>query len=298
MTSSTLIHDKSALVGLSQQNLSLCTDLMQCKIHWCHFLWPKEEIKHNRFHQHTVNELHYTVRGIKTFRFQDENVLNVADGQYLIVPAGCSHALNCDNPDTLALTIGFTVESNSLPLRQVLDACQRSKKRITENVVISSIVDTLITQTYTGNDILRSSAAYLVNAIIWEGLKDASLVYPCGEVFGKCVSTADPRSNAISAYISEHKFESIRADDVANHIGLQLRQANRICLQHFGCSITALIKSSRIESIKTLLETTDYSLAQIAEISGFSSEYSLIRHFHSFTGITPGDYRKNLGQCP
>lgn len=49
---------------------------------------------------------------------------------------------------------------------------------------------------------------------------------------------------------------------------------------------------ARIEKARTLLQTKDYSVNQVAEMLGYSSVYHFIRQFKSVTGVTPGSVRK------
>ena len=41
-----------------------------------------------------------------------------------------------------------------------------------------------------------------------------------------------------------------------------------------------------------MLKTTDYSVAQIAVFTGFSSQSYLAQCFRRLTGMRPGDYRR------
>ncbi len=60
----------------------------------------------------------------------------------------------------------------------------------------------------------------------------------------------------------------------------------------FGTNVTADITQARIAMAQNLLATTNLPLRQIAERSGYSSEFHLMRHFKNHTGMTPTEYRK------
>lgn len=46
-----------------------------------------------------------------------------------------------------------------------------------------------------------------------------------------------------------------------------------------------------------MLETSDYTIAQIAENVGYENALYFSRIFHKQTGISPKEYRKNFGNA-
>ena len=49
----------------------------------------------------------------------------------------------------------------------------------------------------------------------------------------------------------------------------------------------------RIIHSKELLKNSDYSITQIAHMTGFSSSNYFSQSFKKYTGVTPNRYRKN-----
>ncbi|MCE8016202.1 helix-turn-helix domain-containing protein [Halomonas sp. MCCC 1A17488] len=58
------------------------------------------------------------------------------------------------------------------------------------------------------------------------------------------------------------------------------------------------VKQARVDRAKTLLETSRWPLARIAEHSGFASLDSLHRAFLKLVGVTPSAYRSYFGNTP
>ena len=54
------------------------------------------------------------------------------------------------------------------------------------------------------------------------------------------------------------------------------------------------INRRRIEKVKEYLKNQEYTLAEIAEITGFSNENYMVRVFKKMTGKTISDYRKKV----
>lgn len=64
----------------------------------------------------------------------------------------------------------------------------------------------------------------------------------------------------------------------------------------FGISFTQDVINSRIELSKRLLSSTDYSIACIADQSGYSNYVHFMHQFKKIVGITPTEYRKRKKQ--
>ena len=66
--------------------------------------------------------------------------------------------------------------------------------------------------------------------------------------------------------------------------------------QYKGMSPINYLIHLRIKAAKELLETTNYSIAQISESSGFSSQSYFSQTFKKFAGISPNEYRKKMAR--
>lgn len=93
-------------------------------------------------------------------------------------------------------------------------------------------------------------------------------------------------------YMEEHFRESITLDLLA-----ELTHWDKYYFAHqfsraYGISPINFLLNLRISHSKQLLSTTDYSITQIAESSGFSSQNYFSQIFRKSTGISPRAYRK------
>lgn len=97
--------------------------------------------------------------------------------------------------------------------------------------------------------------------------------------------------NVIS-YIKDHFDTNIKIDDLAKRYFV-----NEFYLQHLfkkstSYSIHEYILKLRLEKGKNLLVTTDLSIAEVAEKTGFDNVNNFIRFFKNKTGLTPLNFRK------
>lgn len=83
-----------------------------------------------------------------------------------------------------------------------------------------------------------------------------------------------------------------RMADIAKGLGLSARSFHRRLSDH-GLSFQTLTEQTRRELAEGLLRDAQYSLADIAFLTGFSEQSSFTRAFKRWFGTTPATYRKS-----
>lgn len=97
-------------------------------------------------------------------------------------------------------------------------------------------------------------------------------------------------------YINERLHETLTINELANRYNLSSDHFSRVFLQKFGMRPSKYIQSVRIERSETLLITTNNTIAQIAEKTGWENVSYYTRVFKKVTGKTPGQFRKERHQ--
>ena len=97
----------------------------------------------------------------------------------------------------------------------------------------------------------------------------------------------------IKNYLDANYSETITLDSLA-----ALTHMNKYYLAHtftkyVGLSPINYLLQKRIQEGKSLLESTSYSIAQISDMLGFSSQSYFSQAFRKATGMTPMQYRKH-----
>lgn len=97
----------------------------------------------------------------------------------------------------------------------------------------------------------------------------------------------------IKNYLDANYSEAITLDSLA-----ALTHMNKYYLAHtftkyVGLSPINYLLQKRIQEGKSLLESTSYSIAQISDLLGFSSQSYFSQAFRKATGMTPMQYRKH-----
>lgn len=97
----------------------------------------------------------------------------------------------------------------------------------------------------------------------------------------------------ILSYIDEHYRAPITTQEIAQNIGCSVFTISKIFSQKIGMSFPEYLAHLRISYAKQLIETTTYSILDIALKAGFENQRSFNRHFLKQTGQTPSDYRQS-----
>lgn len=106
------------------------------------------------------------------------------------------------------------------------------------------------------------------------------------------LATEDPQLRKSFAYIQDHFAEEISVDQIAQAAGASIRTLQRRFKSTLGRTVKQELNAVRIEEVKRLLRRTDLTLTEIAEQTGFCSEYWMGYVFKNQTGLPPGAYRK------
>lgn len=114
----------------------------------------------------------------------------------------------------------------------------------------------------------------------------------------KAQQAATPAINRLIAELSDNPCGDLRVQELAARAGMSERTFIRRFHKETGCSPADFVQQLRTERSKTLLQTTAWPLARIAEKAGFGSVFSLHRAFQDKVGITPGEYRARFGSDP
>lgn len=93
-------------------------------------------------------------------------------------------------------------------------------------------------------------------------------------------------------YILRRAHFTITLKELAEHVSLSENYLSATFKKETGESIVEFVQSTRVREAKSLLQYSEYSLAEISEYLGFSSQSHFTKVFRKFAGCTPQAYRK------
>jgi AraC-like DNA-binding protein/mannose-6-phosphate isomerase-like protein (cupin superfamily) len=97
--------------------------------------------------------------------------------------------------------------------------------------------------------------------------------------------------NVAKLYIKDNLSQPLKLSDTANHLHISSRHLSRIFVSESGVSYSEFVQNERIQRAATLLKTTDLSIKDIAEETGFKNVHYFTRVFTSVMGSSPGRFR-------
>lgn len=98
----------------------------------------------------------------------------------------------------------------------------------------------------------------------------------------------------VKRYLDSNYSDHITLDLLANITHMNKYYLIHAFTKYTGMSPINYLKSRRLEESKTLLETTDMTVAGICNNVGFSSQAYFSQAFKKHTGISPNEYRKKI----
>jgi AraC-like DNA-binding protein len=107
-----------------------------------------------------------------------------------------------------------------------------------------------------------------------------------------------PTFHATDKYMRRHYTENISLQSMAEELHYSPRQCQRLLYDSMGMSFSELLLDMRMTHARELLRSTDETMEEIAEHSGFRSSKAFSRQFREKEGTTPSAYRKSFRHSP
>ncbi len=107
---------------------------------------------------------------------------------------------------------------------------------------------------------------------------------------------SDREMEFAAAYFSEQYNQNIRIEEYACSKGMSVSWFIRNFRKYTGTTPMQYITSIRITNAQMLLETTEYSINEVARIVGYDNPLYFSRLFHKQKGCSPSAYRKQNRQ--
>jgi transcriptional regulator GlxA family with amidase domain len=103
-----------------------------------------------------------------------------------------------------------------------------------------------------------------------------------------------PALRKAQTYIHEHLDQALEVAHLADLAAMSVRNFSRLFSAETGLAPSRYIAQARLNQARWLLESSELSLARIAQQCGFPSSEILRRKFQQALNVTPVDYRKRF----
>lgn len=103
-----------------------------------------------------------------------------------------------------------------------------------------------------------------------------------------------PRKRQIFRFITSNAHKRIGLKELAQHLCLSPSRTSHLVKSFFGSSFQELVLREKMNRARILLQSGDFSLAEVAQSSGVDDIYYFSRLFRRFFGVSPGRFRKEF----
>lgn len=142
------------------------------------------------------------------------------------------------------------------------------------------------------------SEQYIISAIT----QVCILLFRCSESTARALRRTAKQSERqlligkTVTYIREHFLEPISVETVARVVHLTPNYFSEFFKKHMGIGFAAYVKQLRLEFAASLLLTSDLTVKQVADQSGFNSQAHFFNSFKTAFGVSPEQFRKNAAE--
>ncbi|MFI1912304.1 GlxA family transcriptional regulator [Nocardia sp. NPDC020380] len=112
---------------------------------------------------------------------------------------------------------------------------------------------------------------------------------------GEPESTEGSLQHVVTWMVENMRYPLTLAD-IAKYAAMSPRTLNRRFHTEIGSTPLQWLRTKRVMMAQRLLETTDLSVEQIADRTGFGSALNFRKHFARSVGATPQTYRRTFGR--
>ena len=257
-------------------------------------------VKPTPLHNHPVFELQAILAGEMALDFSETESILLSRKDICLIPPDLYHGVS-PSEDAARITLRFSFMRNA---EQTNENFYLRFSRLTEATVLKDCEEMISLLESIRREILSHMAesaalcrAYLSALFV---LLYRRLGEQCPALAGNLLSESDDenaRYNKIELLMHWRMAEIFREEDLAEALGLSVRQTSRVMQKIFGMSFRKKLLELRLHHAKGLLLTSDCPVEEIADIVGYTSPSGFHIAFRKAFGCTPRDYReKNFRQ--
>lgn len=236
-------------------------------------------------HEHDYYEFTVVLTGRYYQNINGKKVL-LERGDFVFIPLGSNHQSFYEFGATRILNVGISkafFEQHYLfllPNRFVASQVYQIKTEFL--TYIESVISSLNFRNGEFNEFLEVVTFYIINRLRHHRETEVIADVP------------DWLKNAVEKMHDKVMFGDKALANMVELSGKSQEYLTRATQRHYGKTPMQIINEIRIDFAKKQLEITNYSVADIAFDSGYSSPSMFIKNFKKLTSFTPKNYRKKL----
>ncbi|MDF2724584.1 MAG: transcriptional regulator, AraC family [Paenibacillus sp.] len=264
---------------------------------WCRTAYNETETWTKKMHKHSFYELHYCLSGSRRFGFDQADTVMLENGHFLIIPPKKPHHFQETSPTFSELVMGFTVSYNKghpdAPFFEDAFARVQAPACYPATDVMLMCVEQMLRNAFDRQVGLPTAMSAFLQLLMLEMARQIA-PQQNNYQYGKDQYKHDLRFEQIENFIRDNVSQKITAEDISRQMNMSIKQLDRIVKKETNRTLCTMINQMKLERIKHLLETTQCTLSDVAELVGYSNSYNMSRFFKREEGMSPGMYRHSL----
>lgn len=282
---------------LSKLDIKISTSNMIIEVLWFRVMKNIGEWKINR-HRHSSFEFHFIASGGCKVLL-DDGEFEVNGGEFYVTAPGVYHtqisnhneeyieySLNCD------INIIEGIISEEKHLVDVLKISQCMPHKGINHII--KLFQTALEEAYYKRLGFYNKIKNVVQMLLIESARSICKTTELSYEIPLKYKKSDYRFIQIERYIVDNLDNPISTKDIAVYMHLSDKQICRIIQQCKGISTKEYICRLKFSKAKELLKNTEYSIGEISDMLGFSSQYYFNQFFKKRESYSPSKFRKNV----
>lgn len=253
-------------------------------------------------HLHSSTELYFMLEG-ERYYFIEQDTFLVKSGMAVLVSPHQIHKTHTVNHggyhrfllqlEPCLIDLFSRLSDNYDLMTKSYDLVEFSKEDWKKVLtLIEQLKDEMIHETAKENTMSRLIAMQLIAMFVSAQKKQQSL-HQKHSIPDRIVHASKYKLvHEIILYIQDHYSEECSLDEIAAHFYISRAYLTRIFKLITGFTIKEYLTLCRIRNAKTLLQTTNLSVTEIADRTGFGNITNFEKNFKNMTSMTPLQYRK------
>ena len=289
-----LTHEEKtrACNRLNKMNFHFEQGGMNFETVWNKLHLPNETQWNYKEHRHSFYEFHICLAGECSIEIDDKEIM-LKPGTFLVIAPRITHKISYVSKEFSKFVLGIKIEPKEKSCKTALKLFEEENKtprlwQTPPGIVecINNMVENTHSRQFNYYDIIKIQ----LYCIVVYAMRQASTVRNYTEAVNR--ETHDARIDAVRDFIKDNLALKFNNENIAHQLNISSRQLSRIVADETGMTIGDLKRTIQVEVIRDYLKNTEYTLKEIATLTGFYDEFSMSKMFKRIEGMPPGEYRK------
>lgn len=247
-------------------------------------------------HFHKVYEIYYLLENEIAY-FIDDKTYHIKEGTVVIVPPFHIHSTRCLNEKTRKRILIYIPEKFIEDyLKDEPDLLKRlgniplplkpARRKAFETLLFKLLTEY---QTKSPSPVLQKALLGEFLVSLWRYMNESKKE----EDTANTVHKSSEQMQRITNYVTSHYYQDLSLESLSKMFFLHPTYISRAFKKQLNISFVDYLKSVRIREAMLLLQSSEFSIVEIATKVGFVSSTSFCRAFKAVMGTTPLQYRKS-----